>query len=190
MKYLLQNRHLATILDAASSFGLNQWYIGAGSVCQTVWNIKHGFNPDENINDIDLIYFDSSDLSENAETKVQEMVAREFPHVPQKIEVVNQARVHLWYERDFGIELSPYDCSESAIDSWPTTASSIGVRRGVCNEFEYYAPFGLRDIDEMIVRPNKKLVDQKIYESKANRWKKTWPKLTVVEWNEPYTVTK
>ena len=43
---------------------------------------------------------------------------------------MNETRVHLWYEAHFGYRIDPYASVEDAINTWPTTATSIGVRRG------------------------------------------------------------
>ena len=180
---LQQNALLWCILSNASGLNLNDWYVGAGAICQTVWNINHGKTPAEGIQDIDLIYFDNTDLSAQAESRVQRLVSNSFSNLPIPIEAVNQARVHLWYRQEFGFDIRPYRSSREAIDSWPTTASSIGVRLSRDESFSVYAPFGLSDIDNMIVRPNKALINQTIYESKALRWKKAWPKLTIIDWN-------
>jgi hypothetical protein len=34
----------------------------------------------------------------------------------------------------------------------------------------------------MVVRPNKAIVDQAVYEAKAQRWVEIWPKLSVSPW--------
>lgn len=49
---------------------------------------------------------------------------------------------------------------------------------------QIYASFGLDDILDMVVRPNKKRVSKDVYECKARRWKSVWPQLRVVEWED------
>ena len=85
-----------------------------------------------------------------------------------KLDVRNQARVHLWYERRFGRPLAPYRSVEHAIATWPTTATSIGVRAEGDN-FAVSAPFGLADLFALTIRPNTTLVDRAGYEGKAAR---------------------
>ena len=157
--------------------------MGAGAVCQTVWNIKHQYKPDDHLKDIDLIYYDASDISSESELEVRCLTANLFGDLQHPIDVVNQARVHTWYSRQFGFEIPPYQSSQEAIGTWPTTASSIGVRLEQSGEFTVFAPFGLSDIDAMIVRPNKRLINKEIYESKALQWKRNWPKLEIVPWS-------
>ena len=44
------------------------------------------------------------------------------------------------------------------------------------------APFGLDDLFNMTVRPNKRLVSRNVYEAKAYRWASIWSLLTVFGW--------
>ena len=55
-----------------------------------------------------------------------------------------------------------------------------------------YAPFGLDDLLSMIVRPNMRQAEyfltedestsREVYNQKAQKWVKAWPKLIVVPW--------
>jgi len=171
---------VSTILRDAPKLALPHWYLGAGVIAQTVWNYRHGFAPETGIKDCDLVYFDP-DVSANAENKFKLASAEMFGTGPLEVEVTNEARVHLWYETEFHIPLQPYTSCEAAINSWPTTATSIGVRQSG-KHFVVYAPYGLHDLLNMIVRPNKAQVTQAIYEAKVARWQRIWPKLTIVPW--------
>lgn len=70
---------------------------------------------------------------------------------------------------------------EAAINTWPTTATAIGVRK-TGEEWNIYAPFGLNDLFGMVVRANKTQITKEIYEKKVNRWTQRWPGLTVIPW--------
>lgn len=169
------------LLDALPAWGLPGCYVGAGAVTQTVWNAAHGFAADTGLKDADVVYFDPHDLSAEAEERTEELVRRSVPSLGVAVDVTNEARVHLWYERRFGVPLEPYGSTEAAIATWPTTASSIGVRPtpsglAVC------APYGLRDLFALVVRPNKTIVTEAVYSAKAARWRATWPGLTILDW--------
>jgi hypothetical protein len=93
-----------------------------------------------------------------------------FRDLPLKLDVKNEARVHLWYKERFGYTIKPYSSSADAIATFPTTATSVGIRRLLGN-FECCAPFGLDDLFGLIVRPNKRQVTGSIYEMKTDRWR-------------------
>ncbi len=157
-----------------------------------MWNSLHGFELTRNIQDYDLAYFDSTDLSEETEEKTIRKAQSVLGDLGVTIDVKNEARVHLWYKKHFGNAIRPYRSIEDAISSWPTTATSIGVRYEENGNLLVYAPFGLDDLLSMIVRPNMKQAEyfltddestsREVYNQKAQKWVKAWPKLVVVPW--------
>lgn len=176
-----QNPIAQRVLSAASDMLLPNWYFGAGGVAQTVWNLRHQFQPDDGIKDYDVVYFDPEDTSPEAEKRMQADFASRVADLGIAVDVKNQARVHLWYEERFGRRIDPYTSAEEAIATWPTTASSVGVRPD-SDAIIVCAPFGLSDLLGMLVRPNKTIVTREVYEEKAGRWAKRWSKLRVIPW--------
>ena len=57
------------ILRAARSINLPDWFIGAGFVRNPVWDFLHDFDKQTPISDIDIVYFDPNDLSEERQIK-------------------------------------------------------------------------------------------------------------------------
>jgi uncharacterized protein len=180
-KVLSKSATISGVLARAPELGLPGWYLGAGAVAQTVWNELHGFPLDTGIEDADLVYFDP-DLSYPAEDAFIQRGRQLFGSLAVAVEIRNEARVHLWYEQKFGKKIEPYSSSEDAINTWPATATAIGVRRDPSGEFIVYAPYGLNDLLGMIVRPNKGQITRDVYERKARRWQAVWPGLRVVPW--------
>jgi len=89
--------------------------------------------------------------------------------------------VHLWYKEHFGYDIKPYISVENAINTWPTTSTSIGIRIETQN-LKIYAPFGLNDLFGMIIRVNKAQITEEIYNQKVNKWIKKWPTLKIIPW--------
>lgn len=178
---LIANKPIWKIIEQAELLNLPDWYIGAGCIAQTVWNHYHGYELSAYINDIDFVYFDNSDLSYEMENRVIESVKNKFADSAIPIDVKNQARVHLWYKEHFGYDIQAYRSIHEAIQTWPSTATSIAVKM-VKGKFNVYAPFGTNDLFNLIVRPNRKQITEKIYHSKITRWQKHWPNLQIVDW--------
>jgi hypothetical protein len=177
---LLANPVARALLDATARMDLPQWYLAAGGVSQSVWNVRHGFDPAAGIKDYDVVYFDPDTGADRAEAMEAELRER-LSSFDVVLDVKNEAHVHLWYAERFGRRIDPYLSTEHAISTWPTTASSIGVRPEgdalvVC------APFGLSDVLGMVARPNKVIVTRDIYEEKTARWAARWPRLRVLPW--------
>ncbi len=116
------------LLDRVPELRLPSWYLGAGGVAQTVWNHLHGFAPTQGINDYDIVYFDPDDLTEATEKTTEATLGALARTGDGTIDVTNEARVHTWYEQRFGRPLDPYRSAEHSIATWPTTATSVGVR--------------------------------------------------------------
>ena len=159
-----------------------EYYVGAGSVTNTIWNEISGYPLEYGISDIDIEYYDKYNLDVHHETKLKKELERILGDFSFKLDVKNQARVHFWYESKFGFPIKPYMSIEKAIDSWPTTATAIGVRLEHNGLYTIYSPYGLNDLFSMVVRPNKLLVTQEIYESKSTKWKEKWPLLEIIPW--------
>lgn len=105
-----------------------------------------------------------------------------FDGLPAEVEIRNEARVRLWYEQKFGVPRPPHESTEAAIDSFAATTCCLGVRLEPDGEWRVYAPHGLADVFNLVVRPNPVLAPREVYEAKAARWKNEWPELTVMAW--------
>jgi uncharacterized protein len=179
---LLRNQTLADVLTRAVGLDLPDWYLVAGCLCQTVWNVVTGQPPEAGILDYDLVYFDRSDLSWAGEDAVIQAGHALFADLPVPVQIRNQARVHLWYPEKFGLPCPPHESTEAAIDTFEATVACLGVRLRGNGHWRIYAPYGLADVFGLVVRPNPVLAPRRIYEAKAERWKRQWPSLTVLPW--------
>jgi len=180
-KILALNAPLWHVLEKASVLGLRDYYIGAGCVTQTIWNYQTGNDLNYGISDIDFVYYDHANLSFEAEDAQIQKITSALSPCQHKLDIKNQARVHLWYKDHFGYGIEPYGSIESAINSWPTVATAVGVRLEN-NTLRVYAPFGLNDLFGMVVRPNKAQITEDIYRKKTMKWYAKWPALTIIPW--------
>ncbi|MGW0882299.1 nucleotidyltransferase family protein [Streptomyces sp. NPDC002671] len=179
---LSQNEILTDVMARAATLELPGWYVTAGCLFQTVWNVVTSRPPTNGIKDYDVFYFDGSDLSWEAEDTVIKAGQDVFADLPVEVEIRNEARVHLWYEQKFGVPCPPHESTEAAIDCFAATTCCLGVRLGSDGGWRVYAPHGLSDVFNLVVRPNSVLAPREVYETKAARWKDEWPELTVLPW--------
>jgi uncharacterized protein len=179
---LRRNATLTEVLTRARDLSLPGWYLVAGCLYQTVWNVLTGQPAEAGILDYDLAYFDDSDLSWEAEDAVIAAGAAVFAGLPAPVQIRNQARVHLWYEPKFGIPCPPHASSEAAIDTYEATTACVGVRLEPGGRWRVYAPHGLSDVFNLVVRPNPVLAPRAVYEAKTQRWQRQWPALAVLPW--------
>lgn len=178
---LMLDHDLWRVIERVSAMQLPNLYIGGGSVAQSVWNVLFGQPVGNGISDIDVIYFDD-DLSESKERQIRGAVANELANVKYEIDVNNEARVHLWYHDYFGVAIEPYESTEDAINSWPSTATSIGVYLDEHLDLQVFAPCGMNDLFSGIVRPNKNMISEQVFLNKSHKWQNKWPGLQVINW--------
>jgi hypothetical protein len=167
------------IVERLPSLALSDAWLVSGALFQTVWNVQTSRSPDFGIKDYDIFYFDP-DTSWEAEDRTIKRAAAVFSDLDISIEVRNQARVHLWYEKKFAMPYPPLTRSTEGIDRFLMHNAQVGICTNA-DRYEVYAPRGFDDISKMIIRPNRAanfLPDK--YMKKALRWKEHWPELTIL----------
>ncbi len=97
----LRNPVNEAIADELSRLALPDAWIVSGCLVQTVWNVLTARPVDYGIDDYDIFYFDP-DTSWQAEDAVICKLQESLVTLGVRIEVRNQARVHLWYPQKYG----------------------------------------------------------------------------------------
>ncbi len=174
------NEAFMEVLRAVRSVSPPSWCVGAGAVRSLVWDVLHGRQGWRVPADIDVAYFDGGDLSEESEAGYATALRALRPDLPW--EVVNQARVHLWYGQRFGQTVPALHTLEEALATWPEYATCVGVRLNEDDGLEIIAPFGLSDLFSMTLRHNPSRVGAAEYRARqqAKRYPERWPRVTVV----------
>lgn len=167
------------IVARLRSLELGDVWLVSGALFQSAWNAISEREPEYGIKDYDLFYFDP-DLSWEAEDAVIKQASQVFADLGQRVEIRNQGRVHIWYQEKFGAPYSSLSSATEGIDRFLMTCAQVGVRlddQGLA----VYAPSGLTDVEQMIIRPNR--TDNfraESYYAKASRWQTLWPELKVM----------
>ena len=154
-------------------------WIVSGCLVQSAWNVLTNRTVDYGIDDHDVFYFDSDTSWQAEDVAIRELQSR-LKNLGVKIEVRNQARVHLWYPQKHALPYPALISSADGIDRFLTRNTQVGIRR-TSDGHDVYAPHGFDDIANLIVRPNPgPNFSAAAYETKARRWKALWPELTVL----------
>jgi len=152
---------------------LNDCWVGAGLIRNTVWDSLHQIKTTK-LNDIDVVFFDATTLSESLEKEIEAQLNQINPEA--KWSVKNQARMHLRNHHQ------QYSNTENAISYWPETATAIAARLGLDDTIEILAPHGLNDLFDLVVAPTPNFnwnIFQKRIEEK--QWEKQWKNLKIVQ---------
>lgn len=189
---IVQRRALATIIRAdpvlmavlrgMRELGLPDALLGSGAIYNTVWNALTGRPPLTGIKDADVVYFDDTDLSYEAEDAVIRRAAVQFAGIPLPVEVRNQARVHLWFPQRFGFAYPQLTCSADMMLNFASKTHAVAVRLEADDNLHIAAPFGLNDVFAFRVTPNATLPNREAHLRKGERAKAVWPELTIVPW--------
>ena len=165
------------ILKSAKSLNLPDWWICAGFVRSKIWDTLHHFSERTPIPDIDVIYFDPSNIEKLEEEKLKEQLQSLHPNIPWSVK--NEARMHR------KSNVAPYSSSIDAISKFPETATALGVKLDEKDNIVLTAPCGFHDVVHLEVKPtpffneNQQLLE--IYEARIKRknWRATWGNLKV-----------
>lgn len=178
---ILKNPINGRILSLAPRLGVSDWWLTAGALFQTVWNVLEGKDPRAGIRDYDLFYFDK-DTSYEAEDAVILRARELFRDLGVDVEVRNEARVHVWYEERFGVPAVPFTSTTDAVDHFAAKTCCFAVTSDEEGALTTYAPHGYDDLFARKIVPNPVLAPQDVYEAKTRRWKAEWPTLNVLPW--------
>ncbi|MGM9950725.1 MAG: nucleotidyltransferase family protein [Lysinibacillus sp.] len=165
------------IIKVASTLNVPDWWICAGFVRSKIWDTLHGFDDRTETPDVDVIYFDPTNIDENFEKELEDKLISIMPNIPWSVK--NEARMHVINN------LPPYTSSEDAISKFPETATSLGVKLDRDNNLILTSPYGINDVVNLEVKPTPYFTEIKelaaIYEERMvkKNWKAIWHKIKV-----------
>lgn len=121
------------------------YWIAAGFVRNLIWDTAYGTGTPQPEMDVDVLYFDTIDLSPETERALEKRLTEAAPHIPWQVR--NQARMH---ERNGD---RPYIGLRDAMGFWLETATGIAVRRASSGGIDILSAYGLEDLFEGVLRP-------------------------------------
>lgn len=174
---------LVDVLHGLRTVGLPDWLLVAGALYNVVWNRLTGRPSFTGVKDIDVFYFDASDLSYEAEDRVIKRLTAQFAHLPVPIEPRNQARVHLWFPQKFNQPFGPLASSSEMLGRYASKTHAVAARLEDDDTLTIVAPFGLDHIFSFNMVPNRVLENNApAHTAKAARAQSIWPEITVEPW--------
>lgn len=179
VELILKNDTNRVILNRLPALGLTDAWLVAGCLFQTVWNLASDRPAMENISDYDLFYFDDYDLSREAENIEIRKVAACFQDLGVKVDLKNQARVHLWYGDRFGLGYPRLKSSKDGIDRFLVACTCVAVRPQDSGGLQLYSPNGLDDLFKGVLRPNRLYDRPEQFAAKVASYRNRWPWLQI-----------
>mgnify|MGYP001209321069 FL=1 len=162
-------------LELVRSLNLPDWCIAAGYVRNAVWDNLHRYEIRTPLDDVDILFYDRSNLSEEYEKTLEKRLKSVNPQ--PKWSVKNQARMHIRNNEP------EYSSTEDAMKRWPETATAVGVRLTDAGRLQVIAPHGLEDLFGLNLRQSPFFKDREFFLSRVRNkgWLAIWPRLTLLD---------
>ncbi|CDO02586.1 hypothetical protein BN988_01057 [Oceanobacillus picturae] len=176
IKLVQGDKEMMRILKIAKKLDLPDWWICAGFVRSKIWDTLHGFKK-TTLPDVDVIFFDKTNIDELEEKRLEAMLHEMLPEVPWSVK--NEARMHMVNH------FTPYTSSEDAISKFPETATALGVKLNHEGQIILTAPCGIKDVVGLKVKPTPYFAESSdrtvIYKDriKKKNWQSIWHKIEV-----------
>jgi len=168
------------VMRTVRAVALPDRWIGAGFVRALVWDHLHEFAVATPLDDVDVIFFDSENLSKQREQAVEGQLGELWPEAldPVPWQVRNQARMHA------GHGDRPYrDCAD-ALRFWLETPTAVAVRLQDGDHIEILAPLGLTDLFDLRLAPTldggRRRPEAYRERIETKRWERFWPRLELI----------
>ena len=168
----------AAILARLPELDLADCWLVAGCLFGPVWDARCGARPGSNTRDYDIFYWDD-DASWAAEDAVIARAGALFADLGVEVEVRNQARVPLWFERHFGSPYPPSSGCAENIGRFIVACTCLGLRPDAGGGLHLHAPFGLDDLFAGILRPNPANPTPDRFAAKCASYRARWPWLSI-----------
>lgn len=171
--FIARQPHLVAPLEAVSRLRLPDCWIAAGFVRNAVWDVLHCGSSDTIQGDVDVVYFDKSCATADADAVIEKMLCTAMLGLEWSVK--NQARMHV---RNGDPQ---YASTSDAMTHWPEICTAVAARSN-CGVVELLAPFGVDDLTSLRVRPTPSFSFKlDIYRERVvrKRWSERWPRLTI-----------
>ncbi|MBP0725320.1 nucleotidyltransferase family protein [Bacillus sp. RG28] len=177
VRIIREDEWMMSLIRIVKTLNLPDCWICAGFIRSKIWDVLHNFGIRTPIPDIDVIYFDSINMDESEEKKIEEYLKSLMPTIPWSVK--NQARMHVINN------LPPYISSVDGISKFPETATALGVKLDQKNNVILAAPWGVKDVINFEVKPTPYFLEstelENIYDTRVvkKNWDSIWKKVKV-----------
>jgi hypothetical protein len=174
--YIVADPWRWAVLDAVRRQRLPDWAVGADFIRSAVWEALHGHADPTPLADVDVLFFDTADVSRERELALETAWGEAMADVPWSVR--NQARIH----RRNGDP--PYRDTVDALRFWLETPTAVAMRIGDDGAALPLAPFGVEDLLGMVCRPTprgRQKLSQYQSRMRERNLHARWPRVRIFE---------
>lgn len=171
---------LMQVLTTVRGLGLGDWRLFSGAAYQAVWNDRTGRPVGYGVKDYDIGYFDPDTSWDAEDVHIRRAFSAFEEPLRSRVEVRNQARVHLWFPDHFDEPYEPLTCTDEALGRFLAPSFALGIRLEADGALSVAAPFGLADVFDMVIRPNPHRPRAAGWDRVVASAQSRWPELRVL----------
>ncbi|MDO6707518.1 nucleotidyltransferase family protein [Photobacterium sp. 1_MG-2023] len=171
-QWLRQDQERMQILAIVAALNLPQCYIGAGFVRNLVWDRLLGDSVTTPLNDVDVIYFDPTEETQETAWQIEAWLNQHHPHCVWQVR--NQALMHTRHDDP------PYQSTLDAIGYWVEQETAVAVRLEN-DTLAIISGFGLASLFAGHLTHNPRR-PRAVFEARIaeKQWLTRWPMLQVI----------
>ena len=165
------------VLAIIRDLDLADAWLAAGAVRNFIWNQLSGKPGFDVTTDLDLVFYDP-EISYEETQQIEQELKRTYPQYAW--EVKNQVYMH-----QHSPGTAPYRSACDAVSKYPEQCTAIAVRLTPNQELELFTPYGLGELEQMIVQPTPHFREDPerlaVYRERMAKkdWLQKWPSLEV-----------
>lgn len=173
---ITEDRWMMHVLRLVRSLALPDWCVCAGFTRSKVWDHLHGFHSPTPLSDVDVVYFNSTDIKKETEKTYEKILQDLDSSIPWSVK--NQARMHTKNAQE------PYVSTADGLAHFPEVCTAVGTYLDDDDHLHLVAPYGCKDLVNLIVRPTPFFTSadkKEVYEKRmaSKRWQETWNRLRI-----------
>lgn len=171
LEIVKNSNRITSIIRTIKLINTENLMLTGGSLRNVVWNYQHYFIEEYELEDCDIIFYNSTNLSKDYEKSIKNRLEYLNPDI--KWSVKNQARMHIRNGH------KPYNGIYNAISAFPETCSSVAIDKN----WNIISPYGLEDLLNLIVTPTPFCIENEIevYDRRIRQknWLDKWADLKI-----------
>lgn len=168
-----QDEQRLAALACVQQLHLPQCYIAAGFVRNLVWDHLHQKQKPTPLNDVDVIYFDNTQIDPTEQYVLEERLNILMPNLTWQVR--NQAFMHVRNGDQ------PYLSTIDAMNYWVEKETAVAIRQIGLQQFECIAAFGVESLFQNKITHNPKREIKTFHDRvQAKGWLQHWSNLYIV----------
>ncbi|WP_197056044.1 nucleotidyltransferase family protein [Flavobacterium sp. AED] len=162
LNIIKNSTRITSIIQTIGLISSENLMLTGGSLRNVIWNFQHYYREEYELEDCDIIFYNTSNLSKVYEETIKNKLEYLNPDINWSVK--NQARMHIRNGHN------PYKGIYDALTAFPETCSAVAIDKN----WNIISPYGLDDLINLIVKPTPFCIENEIEVYHRRIKKKNW----------------